>query len=402
VHTGDGTSGRCGGSRFDLSWQLQATKYRTQRRLPSSTMLKLPSLALYRSRIQFDLDFRALGIVVSRFLPFSCTIHPTGAFEFARTKISFDPTQYQFHEKLEVVQLIFKFLQRPSPQLFKMPAAKTMLWWQSLAAMAKTGFEKATPSSKLAYRFTSKKPRRLSFLDLPVELRLKIYRFCLVLENAVTLRYGVSINLGACYFVNASSQLLRTCKTLYFEGSQVLYGENVFYAISTDDLSRLLRCAISQNAKDQIKHVTVVHHGVNFSPSVLSMRGFECLHRLQSLWLRMYIKVETKHPEAAGARSDEFICSALDSTPGFRSFVDGEFIRHARKCFPSALIGISGQLKIMYSSRQRSNVCTMSNISYVLVKTYSLLAWVYPYSTSSSPFRGHIRVQSDKLGKGFW
>lgn len=60
----------------------------------------------------------------------------------------------------------------------------------------------------------------LGFLDLPPELRLKIYRSCF---------FGGTVGRRAHeYHQNLSSQLLRTCKTCAIESLPILYGENKF------------------------------------------------------------------------------------------------------------------------------------------------------------------------------
>ncbi|KAJ9611967.1 hypothetical protein H2200_003562 [Cladophialophora chaetospira] len=64
---------------------------------------------------------------------------------------------------------------------------------------------------------TSKK----GFLDLPSELREKIYKLVFIVGKPV----DFTANQNRCL----SAQFLKTCKTVYKEGTAVLYGENSFH-----------------------------------------------------------------------------------------------------------------------------------------------------------------------------
>ncbi|KAF2419873.1 hypothetical protein EJ08DRAFT_33354 [Tothia fuscella] len=58
------------------------------------------------------------------------------------------------------------------------------------------------------------------FLDLPAEIRIKIYNFCFYLGKMTKVHLAERRSL--------SSQLLRTCSQVYAEGLPILYGTNKF------------------------------------------------------------------------------------------------------------------------------------------------------------------------------
>ncbi|KAE9962300.1 hypothetical protein BLS_000515 [Venturia inaequalis] len=71
----------------------------------------------------------------------------------------------------------------------------------------------------------------IGFLDLPGELRNRIYRFLFVEEDAFIFnRPWESSHQHAGQFnkTSAAAQMLRTCKQVYSEGVTILYGENKF------------------------------------------------------------------------------------------------------------------------------------------------------------------------------
>lgn len=69
----------------------------------------------------------------------------------------------------------------------------------------------------------------LSLLGIPTELRLRIYRNCMVIGVADTPTRRYNLHFGEQHFekANCDAQVLRVCKTLYEEGVSVLYGENI-------------------------------------------------------------------------------------------------------------------------------------------------------------------------------
>ncbi|KAG9191423.1 hypothetical protein G6011_09511 [Alternaria panax] len=64
---------------------------------------------------------------------------------------------------------------------------------------------------------------KLGFLDLPTQLRLKIYRYCLIEVRTITV-FSSSSNGPE----NLAFNLLRTCQVIHSEGAEMLYSENVF------------------------------------------------------------------------------------------------------------------------------------------------------------------------------
>jgi hypothetical protein len=110
----------------------------------------------------------------------------------------------------------------------------------------------------------------ISLLDIPPELRLKVYRNLFVVgkvrhfrmdtNNAgyySTRRAGVNIyRLQEASRVEVSSQLLRTCKGVFLEGLSVIYGENTF-AVELRHVrpKATLERAIGWKARASIRHL---------------------------------------------------------------------------------------------------------------------------------------------------
>jgi hypothetical protein len=105
------------------------------------------------------------------------------------------------------------------------------------------------------------KPRNLSFLDLPSELRVRIYRNCLVVGDVRIVDQSRNFppdNEGYAYHVvNASSQLLQTCQTCYSEGRPILYGENTFDFPYPASLTYFLSRIPFLYAKDWIRSIRI-------------------------------------------------------------------------------------------------------------------------------------------------
>jgi hypothetical protein len=65
----------------------------------------------------------------------------------------------------------------------------------------------------------------LNFLSLPVELRLKIYRFLLVIARPSPGPESQALSVDRPH-----PAILRACKQIHGEATPVLYGENIFFA----------------------------------------------------------------------------------------------------------------------------------------------------------------------------
>lgn len=59
----------------------------------------------------------------------------------------------------------------------------------------------------------------MNFLDIPTEIRLKIYTFLLIAQEPI------------CFYDALCSEILRTCKQVFLEASPVLYSDNEFQLI---------------------------------------------------------------------------------------------------------------------------------------------------------------------------
>ncbi|KAF2424248.1 hypothetical protein EJ08DRAFT_420153 [Tothia fuscella] len=103
--------------------------------------------------------------------------------------------------------------------------------------------------------------RRLSFLDLPAELRVRIYRICFILGPIEILDISTNIppdNEGYAYhIISASAQLLRTCKTCCIEGKAILYGENTYFFPYSASASYFLSRKPFSHELLTIKHVQI-------------------------------------------------------------------------------------------------------------------------------------------------
>jgi hypothetical protein len=150
----------------------------------------------------------------------------------------------------------------------------------------------------------------LGFLDLPAELRLKIYRSCYVVDT-VTLprevlakpRKDFTFGFG----IQASSQLLRSCMTCLREGIEILYGENAFLAPSPFGIRRFIT-TISPNSLVHIKHLTLdfgsgwgAYFGDNYLlPTTVELRAFRLLGQLPTIRFKFYENsfVNNQHKKA--------------------------------------------------------------------------------------------------------
>ncbi|EXJ86454.1 hypothetical protein A1O3_03405 [Capronia epimyces CBS 606.96] len=97
-----------------------------------------------------------------------------------------------------------------------------------------------------------------SFLDLPPEVRVQIYRFALRGECAVD--FGRRTNFSR------SSALLRTCKQVHEEGRGILYGENSFhFARSSEVRGRYWEPDWKEIGYDDVRRFLETIGPINFS-----------------------------------------------------------------------------------------------------------------------------------------
>ena len=109
---------------------------------------------------------------------------------------------------------------------------------------------------------TTPKPRRpvvskrkISFLTLPVEIRLEIYDLLLVMRDKRT-GQNTPLDLFPTDSDEAQVELdiLRTCKQIYDEASPILYSQNIFTTMYAEDITRLILHVGPANFK-LIKHL---------------------------------------------------------------------------------------------------------------------------------------------------
>ena len=85
------------------------------------------------------------------------------------------------------------------------------------------------------------------FLDLPSELRLKIYKMLFVLDEEILLRNDRP--------ANATGQLLRVCRYIHNESILILYSRNMFY-LGEKGLKLLYEKTSEENVKT-VRHIRV-------------------------------------------------------------------------------------------------------------------------------------------------
>ena len=80
----------------------------------------------------------------------------------------------------------------------------------------------------------------MSFLDMPWEIRQTIYRECLIQNNG-----SIYPQLKKSIHINAA--LLRTCRSVYDEAINVLYGKNKFHYVPTRRGGTMVRKFMAAN-----------------------------------------------------------------------------------------------------------------------------------------------------------
>ncbi|RDI87756.1 hypothetical protein Vi05172_g2595 [Venturia inaequalis] len=128
-----------------------------------------------------------------------------------------------------------------------------------------------------------------NFMDLSGELRNKIYRYCFVLDAFVNA--SSKGNMWTYYYRHkevseASSQFLRVSKTIYREGSSILYGENRIYAQDYNDLKAIVgRIGLNALYVRELK--------LDYDPDTVCLsRMFAGFHNLNTLYFTRGNEVE--------------------------------------------------------------------------------------------------------------
>ncbi|KAM3424480.1 hypothetical protein BST61_g6484 [Cercospora zeina] len=119
---------------------------------------------------------------------------------------------------------------------------------------------------------------RISFLDLPAELRNDVYQRALVLEDRVI---SVSGENGRALPRNlpAAMNILLTNRQIYKEASSILYGDNTWYA-NTEEEAKTFLNTISRTNVARIRYFElkfVAYCQWHLSVNRPDQRGFEIL-----------------------------------------------------------------------------------------------------------------------------
>ncbi|RDI81437.1 Mannan endo-1,6-alpha-mannosidase [Venturia inaequalis] len=120
-------------------------------------------------------------------------------------------------------------------------------------------------------------PVKFGLLDLPPELRVKIYRSLFIVDKFIfdmrddlqlrNLRRRDGTRRRVLNPNNADSQLLRTCKLVLHEGLPILWGENIFAFTSVNALNHSM-CGWPLGNKGLIRSVVLEHR---YSPQLVGM-----------------------------------------------------------------------------------------------------------------------------------
>jgi hypothetical protein len=99
------------------------------------------------------------------------------------------------------------------------------------------------------------KRKKVSFLTLPVEIRLEIYDLLLVMrDNRKGQKTPFELFPADSDEVQMDLDILRTCKQIYDEASPILYSQNIFTTMYAEDITRLILHIGPANFK-LIKHL---------------------------------------------------------------------------------------------------------------------------------------------------
>ena len=110
-------------------------------------------------------------------------------------------------------------------------------------------------------------PVRASFLGLPFEIRLQIYRYCIfqkrIVEIVSTLpfmikRYDDTLDLNDCIRNDNKNNLLLVSKQISEESLNVLYGENLFNIHLHRDSELWLKKTLAGVNRRRIRYLTLV------------------------------------------------------------------------------------------------------------------------------------------------
>lgn len=183
---------------------------------------------------------------------------------------------------------------------------------------------------------TNQAVQRVSFLSLPAEIRLRIYRFLFikgfdgrddfdssgdsevlmpapyVVKHSRDMTFRNSSNQPHVCGWRRSSQFLRCCRTCALEGRPVLYGENTFFVDAPSAISFFVRQMTGNSANIWIHHITLSDSWTRTSKSKhqCHIHEIQTLHTLKTLRINMLLQPRVCYWPP---RSDHYSFKALFS-----------------------------------------------------------------------------------------
>lgn len=207
---------------------------------------------------------------------------------------------------------------------------------------------------------------RLSFLDLPAELRLCIYEEALVRRIDTPFaatsswdrrKYILLHFIGTAVKINIPIGLLRTCKQLHAEAAPIIYSQNIFSANEPHDVLRFLDQIGVANAS----YVSRMHLWVSYlSPLETWLQTLEMLRvmaeGLRHLEIGFSMADVRRTEEYRGHGGNVRFLHALTQLSGLETIViEGEYAKH----WPSYL-------------RQKTGVSVEATVDYAGISQTSL------------------------------
>ncbi|TID18938.1 hypothetical protein E2P81_ATG05912 [Venturia nashicola] len=129
----------------------------------------------------------------------------------------------------------------------------------------------------------------IDFLELPGELRNKIYRYCFVLmdERSVKVRKSEKFSGTTINPLDATSQLLAVCRQVYTEAMPILYSENKFHFNKFDDLP-CFRRVIGEKSAVCVTNIIISQYWQSVDFQELNITLFEPFLGLKKLCFKTY------------------------------------------------------------------------------------------------------------------
>jgi hypothetical protein len=194
-------------------------------------------------------------------------------------------------------------------------------------------------------RASSPTAQTISFLSLPPEIRLRIYRFLFIKgfdgrddfdssgdsEVLMPAPYVVKHNRDMTSQASndqphlrgwrRSSQFLRCCRACALEGRPILYGENTFYVDAPSAISFFVRQMTSNSAKIWLHHLTLSDSWTRYSKSnhQRHIHEIQTLHALKTLRINMLLRPEVCYWPP---RSDQYSFKALFNPKALGTFAE--------------------------------------------------------------------------------